>query len=154
MRDRKIISMMFALFLSSILIVGCTVSSNMSLTFNVETGDAIEIELDSSDGLKLKEVDGHFAVVDGDQKVLEGSFLTEQMYEGWKGMKDEEGVAVLEEFEKDGNPCFMLEVNKDGRILDFIVMWIDGSDTAVVVQGYLEPEMTKNVFDMLAFSKE
>lgn len=35
MRDRKIISMMFALFLSSILIVGCTVSSNMSLTFNV-----------------------------------------------------------------------------------------------------------------------
>lgn len=104
--------------------------------------------------MKLKEVDGHFAVVDGDQKVLEGSFLTEQMYEGWKGMKDEEGVAVLEEFEKDGNPCFMLEVNKDGRILDFIVMWIDGSDTAVVVQGYLEPEMTKNVFDMLAFSKE
>ena len=57
---KKIIALALAAVTSMVVFAGCTTC--MSYTFNVETGDAVKVELDTTDGLKLSQNDGTFVV--------------------------------------------------------------------------------------------
>lgn len=79
--------------------VGCNAHSNMSLTYNVETGDNVEVELDTTGGWKLTTEDGIFYVNDeNDETVLMGMFIDKDYYDMYtENLSMAQGVTMLEE---------------------------------------------------------
>ena len=73
------------MILSTILLIlalcACEVTSSFSYSFDVATGDRIKVELDTSTGLDLSQKDGRFFVKEGEDKIVEGLFITRETYE-------------------------------------------------------------------------
>ena len=80
MKTRK--KRLLTMALTAMLMGACSAHTGKAFTFQVETGDRIKIELDTSGGdYDLSQEDGHFAVEKGKDTVLNGVFLTEKRYE-------------------------------------------------------------------------
>ncbi|MEE0955221.1 MAG: hypothetical protein U0L49_05315 [Eubacterium sp.] len=71
-----------AAVVSSVLVLtGCT--SYFSYSYNLDTGDSVEVKLDTSNGLKLKNADNGFKVLSKDgEELVEGSFDTYEKMQG------------------------------------------------------------------------
>jgi len=105
------------------LFVGCEVSSSASLTFNVETGDNINVELDThKNDYELKADGSRFLVKEEDNEILKGIFLTTDMYDQYEASIMETGT-ILE----DGDYLFY---EYEGEIpLDEIPFHLKGVST-------------------------
>ncbi len=132
----------------------CSFYSNLSLTFNVNTGDKIKVTLDTTSGLSLTQKDGRFAVEKDGEPILQGVFVHEDGYNQYLGIKGEQGMTVLEDTEKDGNPYYMYEINGEAGVEDNFIMWIKNSNTGVILASVSGKETAKDAFDKLTITKE
>ncbi|MCH5298732.1 MAG: hypothetical protein J1E96_03110 [Ruminococcus sp.] len=155
MNSKKTISAVLLALLFALMLTSCTTHSTMSFTFNVETGDCIKVDLDTSNGLTLSQENGEFHVKNGDQKILDGIFTTKENYDSYMGLKDTDAMNVIEEGKTGNNNDYLFyECESDlGTEYDFIV-WVEGSNTGVLVGSLTDQETAKNAFDSLTISLE
>lgn len=71
--------LLFALFLTVLMLAGCTSYLNMSYTFNIETGEKVKVTLDLLSGMKMTADGSSFTVKKGKEDVLSGVFITPDM---------------------------------------------------------------------------
>lgn len=154
MKPTKFITSAVASVLGLALLAGCSASTSSTLTFDVSTGDSVAVTLDTTDGYKLVEDDGSFGVERDGETILMGSFLTEDAYDEQAAAIGGEGVEVVEESESDGNPYVFYEYTEDGTVNELFLVWIDGSDTGILLGGLSGTDASAEAFDALSFGIE
>lgn len=148
MQDDEISKSCMGVFLS-----GCGAETTKSYTFNITNGDQIKVELNTSEGLSLSQADGQFSVTEDDEEILKGIFIEEEVYNQYVAIKGEQGMEVLEDTEKDGNTYYMYEVEGETGTEDNFVMWIEDSNTGVIMGSLAGQEKAKDAFEQLTITK-
>jgi len=133
-------------------ITACT--TNKSYTFNIETGDAIKIKLDTTGDYTLSEDSGRFSVGKGDEEVLQGIFITKEAYEQYQGIKDLAEAKVIADAEKDGNTYFFYELEGESGTENNFVLWIKDSNTGLILGSLSGEETAKEAFERLTITLE
>ena len=144
------------MILSTILLIlalcACEVTSSFSYSFDVATGDRIKVELDTSTGLDLSQKDGRFFVKEGEDKIVEGLFITRETYEERMAMEGSPEITTVEQSEKDGNSYWMYEVDGQAGLETDCLLWVEGSDTGIRMGSLAGREKAQNAFAHLTFS--
>lgn len=132
----------------------CTTASSKSYIFNVETGDEIKVELDTSSGLSLSQKDGRFVVKENDKKILEGVFINETGYNSYLAIKGQQGMKVLKDTKKDDNTYYMYEIEGQSGTENNFVLWVKHSNTGVLIASLAGQDKAENAFEKLTITKE
>lgn len=142
--------------LSVIVMVFCfgACTKSFSYTFNVETGDQIKIQLDTSDGYKLSQKDGTFTVSLEDTELLMGVFLTEEMYGQYLEALNVDEVEILKESEQNGCTYTEYRFTGEDHVEHNFVCWVTGSNTGLIIAGTEEQSAAEAAFARLTFSRE
>lgn len=151
-KSRKGFMVVICMLFMVLALAGC--STSMSYVYEVETGDDVEVKLDTGEGLLLNDEDGSFSVTEDDDTILQGSFVDEDAYEAYKSLYEtaDNVVEVIEEDSANGISWILYYVDgRAGMECDFII-WIDGSDTGVIMASLEDPDVAKEAFDSLSFS--
>lgn len=153
---KKVVIMCASMLMAAMVFMlgACSTSSSKSYRFDVETGDKIKVELDTSSGLSLSQKDGRFTVSQDDEKLLEGMFIHEDGYKSYLAIKGEQGMKVLENSQKDGNSYYMYEVEGETGTEDNFVMWIQDSNTGMLMASLAGEEKAKDAFEKLTVVQE
>ena len=121
MKD-KFAKFLVALFLIFTM-VGCTVSTKVSLFYSVGTGDSVKVELDTSDGYKLSNVGDSFEVHKDDTVVATSMFLISDGTEMYTQTAIDNGGIEYDggyTFELEGSKFFVKKLSdKTGIIIDY-----------------------------------
>jgi hypothetical protein len=139
-------------------LVAC--ESSLSLTIGVETGDKIKVKLDTSDDLSMKwdKNENVLKVSDDDRLVLSMYFSDASHLTEWiDGATGATNVDVKENGSGNGTKRSIVFVDSadDGvESASYIVAWIVGSNTGLIVKGTDSNAETKEVFESLTFSIE
>ena len=149
----KLCTLMMVL-ITMFMVSACSVSSSMSYTFNVETGDKIKLELDTSSGLSLTQKDGQFVVKKDNETILEGMFVHEDGYNSYLAIKGNQGMEVLEDTKKDGNVYYMYEIEGQSGTEDNFVVWIKNSNTGMIMASLAGQDKACEAFKKLTITKE
>lgn len=154
----KNIKKILALGLSLVMVLGmtaCSFSSNKALTMDVETGDKIKVECDTSDGLSMKwdKEDNIMTVKEDKDTVLELVFADEDHIEEYCEAASGE-VDVKDTDEENGVVYTLFAAEDDDEEKFFIVGWIVGSDTGIIAEGTDSKKDTMNAFEALTFTVE
>ena len=137
------------LFSSLFILVGCTISSYKSYTFTVETGDAIEVKLDTSDGYDISSKNP-FTISKDDETLSQGTFITLESYNNYIDSVDEsKDVEVLDTGSKNG-VTYTFYSYKDSEF-NYIIK-VDGSNTGVLLANGNSKSEAETVFELLTFS--
>lgn len=154
MKVQKNIFISILTVLISILICACSFHSDMSFIFNVETGDSVKVKLDISNGLSLTQDGGQFTVMKGEEKILLGMFITEDTYNQYMSLEDSGQMTVIEKDTYENKEYMFYECEgESGTEYDFLV-WIDDSNTGVLMGSTVGESDAKEAFLSLSFSIE
>lgn len=145
-------TMMLSAILLMLALCACEMTSSVSYSFDVATGDRIKVELDTSTGLALSQKDGRFYVKDGEEKLLEGLFITRETYEERLAMESSSEITTVEQSTADGNPYWMYEVEGGAGLETDCLLWVEGSDTGVLMGSLAGREKAQDAFAHLTFS--
>lgn len=147
-------------------LTGC--SESTSLTYDVRTGDTVEVTLDTSEGFQLEDADDiawedyegwgdrdSFYVMKDDAMILWGIFFDSEEYETYQDIYESHGE-IIEENSADGITWIFYGVDgviETGSVRCFMV-WLDGSDTGIWmgVGNSIDSDTAKTSFDSLTFS--
>lgn len=145
---KKIIA---ASLMLGMILTGCKSQSSMSYTFKVETGDSVKVTLDTSGSeYKLTQSDGTFAVEEEETAVLQGVFLTEDMYDQYKAAAETAGAIV----ETGDNGFILYEYEGAAGVEHNILTMISDSDTGVIIASLEENDKVKEAYSKLKFEVE
>lgn len=148
---KKFAALMLGGVLGMIVLTGCTTS--MSYTYNVGTGDNVKVVLDTSDGLKLENDDDGFSVTEDDETILQGIFIDEDTYDFYVEMvKIADGVENLEEDSANGLTWLFYEFDGNAGKESNYIVWIDGSDTGIIMGSLEGSRAAKKAFNSLTFT--
>lgn len=154
MKVQKNIFIPILTVLMSVFICACSVNTNMSFTFNVETGDSVKVKLDTSNGLLLTQDDGQFTVMKDEENILLGMFITEDTYNQYMSLEDSAQMTVIEKDTVENKKYMFYECEgESGTEYDFVV-WIDGSNTGVLMGSTVGESDAREAFSSLSFSIE
>lgn len=134
----------FALMAAAVLMLtGCT--TNLSLTFNVETGDKIKVTLDTTDSeYSLRAEDATFIVSAGENDKIHGIFLTEEMYDQRLEAAETYGNVL----ESGKYTLYQIDNETD------VIMHVPDSSTGILI-GSLEDEATvRDIMGRLTITNE
>lgn len=131
-------------------LVGCQTHTSKSYTFNVETGDTIQIELETGDGYDLLQEDGSFTVKKDDETILQGIFLTEDMLDQYENaVETDEDVTM----KKDYHDYIYYEYDgQTGQEYNFIVK-VKESQTGLLIGSTTGCQEAQEAFQRLSFEK-
>ncbi len=144
-----------ALVLSGVLVMivltGC--STSMSYTYEVGTGDNVEVKLDTSEGLKLENEDDGFCVTEDDETVLQGIFIDEDTYDMYRNaVENTDEAEIIEDDSEDGLTWIFYELDGNAGTESNYIVWIDGSDTGILMGGLEGSSAAKKAFNSLTFT--
>ena len=152
-KTRKYLSLL--LLMSVFFLCACSTYANKSYTFNVSTGEQIEVTLNVKEGYDLSQENGQFTVSDKDgNDILTGIFLLEGYTASYREVVDADPDAtVLEDKSTGGITYLYYEYDgKTGMEHNFIVD-IDGAKTGVLLASQASEEAASKAFSMLSFEK-
>lgn len=150
MRNMKKIFVLF-LALICLSVAACTVNTSMSYTYNVETGDAITVKLNTADGYSITS-DLPFTISKNGETVGQGYFITEETYQTYvTSLSGMDGAKVLGTGEKGGTEYISWCYNDTEYNY---AIFIKNSKTGVVLGNNISQASAQECFDRLAFSKE
>ncbi|MDE6531494.1 MAG: hypothetical protein K2K96_12105 [Lachnospiraceae bacterium] len=147
-------------------LTGC--ASSMSMTFNPQTGDTVNVTLDTSEGFTLSEADDlmqseddycGFYVKEDDDTILLGIFIDEEEFDDYKDIYDNMNMSeIIEEDSANGITWIFYSTDgvvETGRVINILV-WIDGSDTGILIGASIlrDYDTAKKALDSLTFSVE
>lgn len=141
-KHRNVLMLAAVICLAAVLLTACTTS--MSYTFSVETGDQVEVKLNTSDGLKMTQSDGQFSVLDADgQHLLDGGFVTAEGMDYYRSAMYTEGAEVLLDTDEEILWTYDGEYNR-------LVMVNDR--TGVLIGSLMDPETAENAYQQLTIT--
>lgn len=143
---KKVIASLFAL---SLMLTGCKSNTQMAMMFNVETGDSINVQLDTTENAyKLKADGSHFIVEENDDKVVEGIFLTTDMYSQYEKAIEQTGKIL----ESDG--YILYEFDGQAGTERNILLMVPDSETGVIMASLKDEAKVRDVYGKLKFTNE
>ena len=142
-RFKTVLLMGVALFA----LIGCTTSK--SFTYNVSTGDAIKVELDTSDGYDLTS-DLPFTISKNDKILSQGSFITLDGYKQYLDAVDGDDKAEIIESDSRGGITYTFYSYNDSEF-NYIIK-VDGSKTGILLGNPNSRAEAKECFERLTFS--
>lgn len=127
----------------------CSSSSSKSYTFNVDTGDKVKVELDTSDGYDITS-DLPFSISkDGDQ-LSQGTFITSDDYESYVSVVNETDTATV--IDKGDNETYeYIMWNNNDEEYDYAICLKD-SGTGILIGNNVSENSAKECFSRLKFS--
>jgi hypothetical protein len=135
--------------LMSAVLTGCASNSSMSCTFNVETGDSIRVELDTSGSdYKLKADGSRFIINEEDTDVITGIFLTADMYDQYESAISETGTIL----ESDG--YILYEYAGESGTERNILLMVPDSETGIIMGSLADEETVRDIYGRLSFTNE
>ncbi len=151
MKKSKLIVTLTAMVGALCMLTACTTSSSMSFTFDIDNGDKVKIELDTSTGYKLSS-DVPFEISYKDKNVTTGSFMHSEGYDYYlEAAQTDSGVEDFESGSKDGNDYFYWNYND--KEFNYVIA-VDGSDTVVIIGNQVSEESAEDVFERLTITAE
>lgn len=145
-RLKKLIALVVVLVLG-VAIAACSFESSKSYTFEVDTGDSVKVELDTSDGDDLESAENGFNIKDEEGNLIAyGIFVDELLFNQYAQAAYDYGENYRES-KLDGNLCVYWE---PGEEWDFMV-WIEDSNTGIAVVCD-SPETARHLMDRLTFT--
>ena len=149
---KRTISVMLAVLCLISCFAGCSnVKTSKSFTFNVETGDKISIELDTTDGYDLSS-NVPFEVSSDRKTLSQGIFIEASQYEEYVSVvNSDENATVIDSGTKDFNKYIFWSY--DGSEYNVAVS-IGNSNTGIILGNAVSEESAKECFDRLTFSVE
>lgn len=131
---------------------GCDVTTSKALTFNIENGDKIKVEMDTTDGYALSNEDGTFKIEKDDEIIMQGIFLTKEMYDSYlTRVQAVNTVTVIEDKLKDQGYLFY-EVDEDVKEFDYLFM-VKDANTGILTACIKSKEEAAEVFKRLEITK-
>lgn len=135
---------------------GCTVTKTkeISVNYNVTTGDEIKMTLNQIGGYKMNMKTPFIISKDGTE-ILNGSFITKEGYDYYYDMvkNQDSDATVLDEGTKDGNAYLMYTVvSENAQEYDYIVL-VHDSQTAVLMGSLESEEEAKACFEAVKFER-
>ncbi|MBR2588502.1 MAG: hypothetical protein IKD77_04780 [Bacilli bacterium] len=148
MKSKKIIMLLVLVFAIVLVLTGCEKKSNKSYTFNVETGDKIEIKMDTTDGYNLtSELPIEFSK--DDEVISQGIFAQEYAYdEYYKKAKNDSNATIIEEKSNDNIEYFFYEYNNSEY--NYIIK-IKDSKTCFILGNDKSKKSAQEIFERLEF---
>ncbi len=138
------------IILCTILIMtGCTTSK--AYTYDVETGDRIKIELNTTEGYDISS-DLPFVISKDGETLSQGTFITMEGYQYYSDAVEEDDlVTVLDSGTKNG--VEYLFYSYDGKEFNYILK-VEDSNTGILLANPNSEEEAETCFNLLTFSKE
>lgn len=138
-----------------ILLSSCSVNTSLSLTYKIENGDKIKVTLNTSDGHSLSQEENATIVVKkGDEAILQGVFLTNEMYDGYiNSIRSTEGITIVEENDKDGSDYIFYQFEGQSGTENTFIIKVKDSNTGALLASLSPKEDAKAAFEMLSFEK-
>ena len=157
---KRVISAFVLVALLAMMLSGC--STTKSYTFNVSSGDRVKVELETGDGYSIRQSDGEFTVTKDGNEIFTGRFGLEAQVKQYaealgKAIGVEscecESIAGKDGFSDITVYSYTYSYEKNEPEIDFIV-FIDGSNTAVILKGMSEEDNARAAFERLSFAVE
>ena len=148
MKQKKMLTI---LMLMVLMLTGC--ETNLAYTFNIETGEQVKVQLDTTNGQKLKQEDGRFMVnTEEDEAMSIGVFFLPEVFnELYDGVSEMDGVTILEE-NKESEPAYIFyQVDTDGSMEWNYLVKIKDAEVGVVVSNVTSQESAQTVMELLTF---
>ena len=148
---KKYLKLLFLTLVVCFALVGCT--TNVAYTFNVETGDNVKVELDTSSGYSLSQSDGTFSVSKDNDVLSQGMFITEDGYNYYYEIVTSSGSISNTESTKLSNMDYTYyeTTNESGDTEYNYLIWLNNSKTGIIL-GSLKGDTAKDIFSHLTFT--
>lgn len=131
---------------------GCDVTTSKALTFNIENGDKIKVQLDTTDGYALSNEDGTFKIEKDDETIVQGIFLTEEMYDSYLTRVHAAKTVTVVEDKLDDQGYLFYEVDEDVVEYDYLFM-VKDTKTGILTASTKSKEDAAEVFKRLEITK-
>ena len=146
---KKKLVYMFTILSVTILFVGCgNAKTSKSYTFDVETGDSVKVELDTTDKYNITSEIPFEISQDGDVK-SQGTFMLGESYNQYKELvssDEDDKVKLLDSGNKDGNEYVFWSY--DDSEYNYAIL-IEGSSTGLILGNQVSEESAKESFNRL-----
>lgn len=143
--NKKIKTLLLSIVvLLCLFLTGC--KTKVVYTYKVETGDIINIEMETTDGYKLT-VEAPFRISKDGDTISKGTFITMDTYETYKDSIDtQENIKVLAEDEKDDISYIFFSYND--KEFNYLIK-INDSKTGIILENSRSKEDAEKVFNIL-----
>ncbi|MDE7435166.1 MAG: hypothetical protein K2N01_05035 [Lachnospiraceae bacterium] len=132
-------------------LTGCTTSSHKAYTYSVETGDSVEIKLDTSDHYAITS-DIPFVISRDGEVLSQGTFIHAEYYAQYEeAARTDEHAQILDSGTKDGSQYVFWSYNDSEY--NYVIL-VEDSDTGIILANNVSEESARECFDRLTFSLE
>lgn len=148
MKSKKIFAILILLIMVMLIITGCNKHTSKSYTYNVETGDQIEVKMDTTEGYDMtSKLPIEFSK--DDKVISQGTFGQENAYDlYYENIKDNSNIILIEEKSKDNIDYFFYEY--DGKEYNYIIK-IKDSKTCFMLGNNISKDSAQEIFQKLEF---
>ena len=149
---KKIVRMVILfIILSTVTLTLSGCHTNKSYTYNVETGDTIEVSMDTTNGYDITP-NLPIKFSKGDEVISQGSFGQENAYDMYHQVVEMGTDAnLIEEKSKDNIEYFFYEY--DNKEYNYIIK-IKNSKTCFILANSVSKESAEEIFEKLKFNVE
>ena len=133
-------------------LTGCT--SFKAYTYNVNTGDQIELRLDTSDKYNISS-DLPFTISRDGETLSQGSFITAEGYdEIVQAVMSDSNAEVIEEETRNGVEYIFYAYNESAHTEYNYVVKIVGSNTGLLLANIVSQDSAEEYFNRLTIRKK
>ena len=144
---KKIFKSILLVGIMMLALTGCT--TNKSYTYTVETGDKVNITLNTTDGYDLSS-DLPFAISKDGNTLSQGTFIQESYYEQYVNAANTQGQ-IIDRGSNDNIEYVFYSYNNSEY--NYVIK-IKDSNTALLLGNPNSQEEAKKCFELLSFSLE
>lgn len=152
MKNKKILVFSAIMILMVMILSGCKTTKTKSVTFDVETGDKIEIKMNAKNGYSLTTTTPVDFKKD-DAVISTGSFMKSEYYDTYiQTVKYNRSIKVIEEKSKDNIEYIFYEYeNQYGATEYDYIIKIKNSKTAFALANNKSKSEAEEIFNRIEF---
>ena len=133
----------------ALLLTGCTTSK--SYTFKVETGDEIEVKLNTNDGYDITS-DLPFSVLKDEETLSQGTFITIDQYKQYiSSVNNDSNAKIIESTTKNDLEYIFYSYNDSEW--NYVIK-ISDSSTGLLIGNPISEESARECFNRLTINKK
>ena len=137
----------FIFIVIALLFVFASCSTYFSITYDVETGDSIKVQLDTTSGYELENTGSTFEIHKNGELVTKGIFLTEDMMAPYLELSEDTDEVTV--FDKDASSVFYHSGNEWNYVFR-----IDDSNTGIALVNLNSKESAEECKKLLTITAE
>lgn len=137
----------------TVLLAACTSSANTAYTFQLETGDSIEVAVEPKGGYELSG-ELPFTLTKEGKTVFTGSFLSRESYDQYYNVITEGGqvMKALEETFREDCSYLFYSCTENGVLTFGYLLLPKDANTALLLEGAGSEESARSAFFALSFA--